>query len=185
MEIPEGNTRRLKRLLEDQGAFKSFYQNPSFGRRFDPDLVGPSPSKYQRNAVLGSIARNDASIGMSGYGPFTVPAPSGGQPYDLGALWREINGREVAARKSRRDSRSLDAYQRAFFGTFPDLLPLHVEGYPIRLTYEQRELWNRVKPAGRKRMARRYKPRRAYRRRAPVRRAPVRRRRAGTYRRRG
>lgn len=171
--IPEGNTRRLKRLLEDQPGFPSFYANPSFGRHFDPDLVGSSVKR----------SRPSLSPVMSVYGPFTVPSPSGAMPYDLNALWREINDREVGARKTRRSARTLDAYQRAFFATFPEKLPLHVEGYPIRLTYEERELWNRVKPASRKRFTRRFRPRRVYRRRAPQR-GVARRGRAGTYRRR-
>ena len=87
------------------------------------------------------------------------------------------SNRETAARKPRRQGRSLDAYQRAFFAVFPHYLPYHVEGYPIRLTFQERELWNRVKPASRKRMYRRYKPRRRPLRRVGLKRRTYRRRR--------
>jgi len=163
-----GTVSRLKRFYEDAITGVPDYREPLAKRRFfgyDTTTVYPNTRS------------------MDSVGPFTVPSPGGSGVYDVQALWRQINNQEVAARKTRRNSRSLDAYQRAFFAVFPDKLPLHVEGYPIRLSFQERELWNRVKPAGRKRLIRRYKPRR-YRRPTAVRFVRGGRGRAGTYRRR-
>jgi len=173
--IPEGNTARLKRLLEDQGAFDSFYQNPSFGRHYDPNVVA-QPAQYRRGNAGERIAV--APMGDL-FSPYSVGAPPGGRLQNLRELWNNINARDVAARLKRNQNKTLSVYQRAFFSTFPHYLPYHEQGYPIRLTFEERELWNRVKPRSRKIVRRR---------RAPARRAPYRRRagytRKRTYRRR-
>lgn len=154
---------------------RKFYDNfyKSLGSK---SLRGPIPGaakRYRENVAEATIEalskRRRTGEARMEYGPFTVPAPEGGMPYDVKALWHEINNREVKARAQRSAGRTLDAYQRAFFATFPHYLPYHVNGYPIRLTYSEKALWNRVKPARRRRRFIR-------RRRAPVRRRVVRRR---------
>lgn len=87
------------------------------------------------------------------YGPFTAPSPAG-KVYDVNALWKKIMKNEREHRAARALKRPLDAYQRDFFAIFPHYLPYHVDGYPIRLTYEEKKLWNRIKP--RRRRARGY-----------------------------
>ena len=163
---PSGSLVHFENPDGTRGAYPAVEDSPEYNRlkRLRAG-IGAAEPPLKRRSIMDSV------------GPFTVPAPDGSMPYDVKELWREINNRETAARKTRRQGRSLDAYQRAFFAVFPHYLPYHVEGCPIRLTFQERELWNRVKPASRKRMYRRYKPRRRPLRRVGLKRRTYRRRR--------